>query len=102
MDYWAETMQDDCLPDRRRRLGGQDQPHRGDRQEGQDQGQGWACDLIPKPFIVARYFAKEQAAIEALQAELEAAIGQPDRAGRGARRRRRRVCRLRQASPPPP
>jgi type I restriction enzyme M protein len=21
----------------------------------------WACDLIPKPYIVARYFAKEQA-----------------------------------------
>ena len=35
---------------------------------------GWTCDLIPKPYLVARYFASEQAAIEAKQAELEAAI----------------------------
>ena len=34
---------------------------------------GWTCDLIPKPLIVARYFAAQQAAIEALQGELDAA-----------------------------
>ena len=32
---------------------------------------GWVCDLVPKPLIVARFFAKEQAAIDALGAELE-------------------------------
>ena len=32
----------------------------------------WACDLVPKPLIVARYFAKEQADIEASLAKLEA------------------------------
>jgi type I restriction enzyme M protein len=41
--------------------------------KGKSKDKGWACDLIPKPLIVARYFAKEQAAIERLQAELEAA-----------------------------
>ena len=41
--------------------------------KGKIKDRGWTCDLIPKPLIVARYFAKEQAAIEALQAELDAA-----------------------------
>jgi len=40
---------------------------------GKQKDGGWTCDLTPKPLIVARYFAKEQAAIEARQAELEAA-----------------------------
>ncbi|QTX22447.1 hypothetical protein [Comamonas aquatica] len=31
---------------------------------------GWACDLIPKPLIVARYFAEDQAAIDELAASL--------------------------------
>jgi type I restriction enzyme M protein len=41
--------------------------------KGKTKDRGWTCDLVPKPLIVARYFAKEQAAIEALQAELDAA-----------------------------
>jgi type I restriction enzyme M protein len=42
--------------------------------KGKTKDRGWTCDLIPKPLIVARYFAKEQAAIDALQAELDAAL----------------------------
>jgi type I restriction enzyme M protein len=34
---------------------------------------GWACDLLPKSLIVARCFAGEQEAIDAIDAELEAA-----------------------------
>ena len=72
MDYWAETMQDDCYliaadswvakparilePDKK----------------GRARDKGWACDLVPKPLIVARYFAAEQVALETKQAELEA------------------------------
>ena len=59
MDYWAEAMQDDVY------LLVQE---------------GWKAvvdgkpntDLIPKPLIVTRYFAKEQAAIEKLEADREA------------------------------
>jgi len=40
--------------------------------KGRQKDKGWTCDLIPKPFIVARYFAKEQAVLDAKQAELEA------------------------------
>ncbi|WGS84499.1 class I SAM-dependent DNA methyltransferase [Methylomonas sp. UP202] len=73
MDYWAETMQDDCY------LIAADgwvaQPTRivETDKKGKTKDKGWVCDLLPKPLIVARYFADEQAAIEAKQAELEAA-----------------------------
>ena len=73
MDYWAETMQDDCY------LISADgwvaKPVRivETDKKGKTKDKGWACDLIPKSFIVARYFAKEQAAIDTKQAELEAA-----------------------------
>jgi type I restriction enzyme M protein len=40
---------------------------------GRTKDRGWTCELIPKPYIVARYFAAEQAALDATQAELEAA-----------------------------
>ena len=62
MDYWAETMQDDAYlisadgwVARTTRILETDK-------KGKTKDKGWTCDLIPKPFIVARYFAKEQAA----------------------------------------
>ena len=72
MDYWAETMQDDAY------LISADgwvaKPMRvveADK-KGKRKDKGWACDLVPKSLIVARYFAKEQSAIDANQVELEA------------------------------
>lgn len=76
MDYWAETMQDDVY------LIAADgwvaKPARiiETDKKGKRKDKGWACDLIPKPYIVARYFADEQAALDAKQAELEAVSGQ--------------------------
>lgn len=76
MDYWAETMQDDAY------LIAADgwvaKPVRivETDKKGKRKDKGWACDLIPKPYLVARYFAKEQAALDAKQAELEAIAGQ--------------------------
>ena len=40
--------------------------------KGKTKGKGWSCDHVPKALIVARYFAKEQAAIETRQTALEA------------------------------
>ena len=37
---------------------------------------GWACDLIPKPYIVARYFAEQQRELDDLQAELDSIASQ--------------------------
>ena len=76
MDYWAEMMQDDCY------LIAADgwvaKPHRvieaakNGKEKGEKKDKGWACDLIPKPYIVARYFAKEQAELDDLQSQLDA------------------------------
>ena len=41
--------------------------------KGQEKDIGWACDLLPKPLLVAYAFADEQAALDAKMAELETA-----------------------------
>ena len=46
------------------------QPDERDK-KGKTKDKGWTCDLVPKPLIVARYFAKEQADIDAATADLE-------------------------------
>jgi type I restriction enzyme M protein len=72
MDYWAETMEDDCYSIAQD--GWKAEPTRivEKGKNGKDKDKGWACDLVPKPFIVARCFAKEQAGIDDLNAKLEA------------------------------
>jgi type I restriction enzyme M protein len=76
MDYWAETMQDDCYliatdgwKAETTRIIEQDK-------KGKEKDKGWTCDLIPKPLIVAHYFAKEQAALDSQTSELESVIAQ--------------------------
>jgi type I restriction enzyme M protein len=71
MDYWAETMQDDCYliaVD-----GWKAETYRiiETDKKGKQQDKGWTCDLLPKALIVAHYFATEQQAIEKLQADLD-------------------------------
>ncbi|PJG50939.1 type I restriction endonuclease subunit M [Bradyrhizobium forestalis] len=71
MDYWAEIMQDDCYiiaAD-----GWVAKPTRNVEtdKKGKTRDKGWTCDLVPKPLIVARYFPKEQSAIDAQQAALD-------------------------------
>jgi len=71
MDFWAETMQDDCYiiaAD-----GWKAETYRiiEKDKKGKEKDKGWACDLVPKALIVARYFAKEQEAIDKLAVELE-------------------------------
>jgi type I restriction enzyme M protein len=73
MDYWAETMQDDCYliaAD-----GWKAETYRVIEKDkkGEDKDKGWACDLVPKTLVVARYLAKEQKAITNLEAEMETA-----------------------------
>ncbi|MGE3492364.1 MAG: N-6 DNA methylase [Vicinamibacterales bacterium] len=73
MDYWAETMQDDCYliaadgwVAKTARIVETDK-------KGKTKDKGWTCELVQKRLVVSRYFAKEQAAIDAVQAELDAA-----------------------------
>lgn len=72
MDYWSETMQDDCYllaAD-----GWKAETYRiiEKAKNGKEKDKGWACDLIPKEYVVARFFADDQAEIDRLSSELEA------------------------------
>ena len=71
MDYWATTMQDDCYLIAAE--GWKAEPYRviETDKKGKERDKGWTCDLVPKALIVARYFAAEQAAITALEADIE-------------------------------
>jgi type I restriction enzyme M protein len=81
MDYWAATMQDDAYL-----IAGEGwkaTPYRVIEEKKNKEGKvtktvdrGWACDLVPKALMVARYYPAEQAAIDALAAELERVAAQ--------------------------
>ncbi|MFN0070452.1 MAG: N-6 DNA methylase, partial [Chloroflexota bacterium] len=71
MDYWAETMQDDCYL-----ITANDWKAENSRviekdTKGKERDRGWSCDLVPKAPIVTRYYAQEQAAIDQIAADLE-------------------------------
>lgn len=75
MNYWADTMQDDCyliaadswVAKTHRVL----EEVKSGKKKGEMMDKGWACDLIPKSYIVARYFAEEQAKLDDLQGQLD-------------------------------
>ncbi|HFD86970.1 MAG TPA: type I restriction-modification system subunit M [Gammaproteobacteria bacterium] len=75
MDYWFETMQDDAyliaadgwVAETHRVL----EEVKAGRKKGEMKDKGWACDLIPKPYIVARYFDDEQTELDNLQSKLD-------------------------------
>ena len=78
LDYWASTMQDDAY------LIAEDgwkaQTYRvletkkgKDGKPGKTVDRGWACDLVPKALLVQQHFAAEQAVLNQLNADLEAA-----------------------------
>ncbi|MBA4157442.1 MAG: N-6 DNA methylase [Gemmatimonadetes bacterium] len=71
MDYWAETMQDDCYLIAADGWKAETTRIIETDKKGRERDKGWNCDLVPKALIVARYFAAEQAAIDQLAAELE-------------------------------
>ena len=76
MDYWAATMQDDCYliaAD-----GWKAATYRviEVNKKGKEVDKGWTCDLVPKPLVVDRYFAAQQAAIREQEAQLESVTAQ--------------------------
>lgn len=66
MDYWDSTMQDDVY------LISAD-GWKAQTYQLFEKGKlkGWTCDLIPKNLVIARYFEKEQQAINDLEADIE-------------------------------
>jgi type I restriction enzyme M protein len=71
MDYWAETMQDDAYLIAADGWKAEATRILETDKKGKTKDKGWTCDLVPKPLIVARYFAPEQAKLDRLTAELE-------------------------------
>lgn len=75
MTYWAEVMQDDAyilaadgwVAKTARII----ETRKGKDGKEKTTDKGWACDLVPKEVLVARYFAKEAAAIAEAEAERE-------------------------------
>ena len=71
MDYWAETMQDDCyLLSANGWIAEPTQIIEKDK-KGKLKNKGWLCDLVPKQLVVARFFPSEQEAIASLEMQLE-------------------------------
>ena len=78
MYYWNETMQDDTYliasdgwkAETRRII----EEVKSGKDKGKKKDKGWTCDLIPKEFIVGKYFKAEQDTINTKQAELEDAV----------------------------
>ena len=84
MDYWAESMQDDCyliaadgwVEAAKPKLIIEDKSKKTKAKPDLVVGKKkYTTELIPPELVIARYFAKEQAAIEALQAQ-QAALEQ--------------------------
>ncbi len=75
MNYWNETMQDDAYliaadgwkAETKRII----EEIKTGKNKGEKKDKGWICDLIPKEFIVGRYFKTEHDAILSKQAELD-------------------------------
>jgi len=79
MDYWGETMQDDCyliaadgwVAAAQPRLIIEDRTSKTKTRPDFTLGRKkYAAELIPPALIIARYFAQEQSAIDALEAQL--------------------------------
>ena len=71
MDFWSETMQDDCYLIASEGWKAETYRVIETDKKGKEKDKGWVCDLIPKSLIVARYFSEEQAAIDQLAGELD-------------------------------
>ena len=71
MDYWADTLQDDLYLIAADGWSAQTYRLIVTDKKGKEKDKGWACDLIPKPYIVNRYFAGQQQAIQQMEAERE-------------------------------
>ena len=71
MDYWSETMQDDCYLIASEGWKAETYRVIETDKNGKEKDKGWICDLVPKALIVARYFSEEQAAIDRLVIDLD-------------------------------
>ncbi|CAA0219606.1 Type I restriction system adenine methylase, HsdM family [Tenacibaculum maritimum] len=71
LDYWSSTLKDDVyllieegwVANTKRVIE--------KNKKGKEVDKGWTCDVLPKQLIIDTYLAKEQQALQAVEAELE-------------------------------
>ena len=73
LELWSTVMQDDCYLISADGWKAEPKPIVEKDKKGNEKVKGWGCDLVPKDLVVKRFFAKEQAAIEDLASQVEAA-----------------------------
>jgi type I restriction enzyme M protein len=71
LDYWNETMKDDVYMVVEEGWNAKVRRIVEKNAKGKETDKGWTCDLIPKNFVIDRYFTREQLAIQIKQTELE-------------------------------
>ena len=71
MDYWAETMQDDCYLISADGWEAKTERIIEKNKKGKLVDKGRFCDLVPKEYIVLRYFADEKIEVDRIAARLE-------------------------------
>ena len=76
MNYWTETMQDDCYIIAADGWKAETYRILVENKQKKMVDKGWTCDLVPKDLAINRFFLKEKEAIEALEAENETIAGQ--------------------------
>ena len=74
MDFWSETMQDDCYLIASEGWKAETYRVIETDKKGKEKDKGWTCDLIPKSLIVDCYFSEEQAAIDEFVVDLDNVI----------------------------
>lgn len=78
MDYWAETMQDDCYIIATDGWKAETYRILVENKNKKMVDKGWTCDLVPKELVIDRYFMKEKTAIESLEVDVEAITAKTD------------------------
>ncbi|QTA82709.1 Type I restriction enzyme EcoprrI M protein [Desulfonema limicola] len=71
MDFWNETMQDDCYLITMDEWKAEVYRILVENKAGKKVDKGWNCDLVPKNLVVDRFFLFEKQAIEKLEADKE-------------------------------
>ena len=71
LDFWSETMQDDCYLIASEGWKAETYRVIETDKKGKEKDKGWTCDLISKSLIVDCYFSEEQAAIDKIGVEFD-------------------------------
>lgn len=71
MDYWNETMQDDCYLISSDGWKIEIKRIIEKNKKGQSIDKGWICELLPKELVMKKFFQSEQSEIQTFEEELE-------------------------------